>query len=232
MGLPQHDHARRNHLLHQGGGRGRAAVMPGPTAPRGHAARDLDEILHRHRDAMERADAMARRHAGRRGVRRGPGLVGVDIDVRVELCIITGDAVQVALDDCYRGDLTLRPDGHAAGAPARMRVASAPPWAVSFSQVCERAAAIQPGSLSPHPNAAWTPLGGRVHVAARPGRTPPGPRDPGGFRRRRAAHGDRSGTQPPIIGPHEGLGAVGEHFLHLHHDGELGAFALEGQAFQ
>ena len=108
MGLPQHDHARRNHLLHQGGGRGRAAVVPGPTAPCGHAARDLDEILHRHRDAVERADAMARRHGGRRGVRRGPGLVGVDIDVRVELRIITGDAVQVALDDFYRGDLTLR----------------------------------------------------------------------------------------------------------------------------
>src|SRR4030095_14536770 len=73
-----------------------------------HAARDLDEILHRHRDAVERADAMARRHAGRRGVRCGPGIVGVNIDVRVELGIITGDAVQVALDDCYRGDLTLR----------------------------------------------------------------------------------------------------------------------------
>ena len=118
-----------------------------PDSPRGHAARDLDEILHRHRDAVERADAMARRHGGRRGVRRGPGLVCVDIDVRVELCIITGDAVQVALDDVYRGD---HPSsyGHAAGAPARMRVASAPPWAVSFSQVCERAAAIQPGSLS------------------------------------------------------------------------------------
>ena len=108
VGLPQHDHARRNHLLHQGRGIGRAAVVPGPTAPRGHAARDLDEILHRHRDAVERADAMARRHGGRRGVRRGPGLVCVEIDVRVELCIVTGDAVQVALDDVHRGDLTLR----------------------------------------------------------------------------------------------------------------------------
>ena len=61
-----------------------------PDSPRGHAARDLDEILHRHRDAVERADAMARHHGGRRGVRRNPGLVCVDIDVRVELCIVTG----------------------------------------------------------------------------------------------------------------------------------------------
>ena|GEM_PF-2476234 len=53
--------------------------------------------------------------------------------------------------------------------------------------------------LSHEANAAWTLLGGRVHAAARPSRTPPGPRDPGGFQRRRAAHGDRSGTQPPII---------------------------------
>ena len=66
-------------------------------------------------------------------------------------------------------------------------------------QVCERAAAIQPGSLSHQANAALTPLGGRVHAAARPGRTPQGPRDPVGFRRRKAAHCDRSGTQPPII---------------------------------
>src|SRR5215471_2663480 len=53
--------------------------------------------------------------------------------------------------------------------------------------------------LSHHTNAALTALGGRVHAAAHPGRTPQGPRDPGGFRRRRAAHSDRSGTPPPII---------------------------------
>jgi hypothetical protein len=53
--------------------------------------------------------------------------------------------------------------------------------------------------LSHEANATLTPLGGRVHAAARPGRTPQGPRDPGGFRRTRAAPGDRSGTPPPII---------------------------------
>src|SRR5262249_5297891 len=53
--------------------------------------------------------------------------------------------------------------------------------------------------LSHEANATLTPLGGRVHAAARPGRTPQGPRDPGGFRRTRAAPGDRAGTPPPII---------------------------------
>jgi hypothetical protein len=40
------------------------------------------------------------------------------------------------------------------------------------------------------------------------------------------------GLNRPEFGPHEGLGAVGEHCLHIHHDGALGAFALEGQACQ
>src|SRR5262245_61908699 len=53
--------------------------------------------------------------------------------------------------------------------------------------------------LSHQTNAALTALGGRVHAATRPDRTPQGRRDPVGFRRKRAAHCDRSGTQPPII---------------------------------
>ena len=114
MGLSQHNHARRNHLLHQRGGGGRAAVSPSATAAGGHAPLDLHDILDRHRDAVQRADAMARRHGVGRGFCRHSSIVCVHFDEGMELVVVTGNALEIALDDIHRADLT---PGHSVTQP-------------------------------------------------------------------------------------------------------------------
>src|SRR5262245_32239438 len=102
MGLADYDHAGADELLGKGGSAGAAAVAPCGAAPGSHSAFELDQILERDGDAVQRPD----------GVARPDGLIGrlcgqasfglVNLDEGVQLWVQVGNALEATADDLDR----------------------------------------------------------------------------------------------------------------------------------
>ena len=86
-------------LRMQRGGVRRDPVAPGRGTAHGDLALDLDEVLDRDRDAVQRADSMAGPDGLVRGLGGKPGVGGVDRDEGVELGFQPFDPGQVFIHE-------------------------------------------------------------------------------------------------------------------------------------
>ena len=102
--LADDDHAGADQLLRQGGGAGGTAVAPHRGAAGRHAAFELDEVLERNRNAVQRPDGVARADGLVGRLRGEAGLRLVDLDEGVQLRVQPGDALEAGGDDVDRRD--------------------------------------------------------------------------------------------------------------------------------
>ena len=100
--LAENDHAGCDQLAGQRGGGRRTPVAPRHRAAGRDPPFEVDQILQRDRDAVQRADRMARADRFVGGLGGKSGIVAIDIDVGVQFAVEPRDAREKRLDNIDR----------------------------------------------------------------------------------------------------------------------------------
>jgi len=102
--LAEHDHAGADQLARERGGMRRDALLPHFRAARRHTALQVDDVLQRDRDAVERADAVPGGNRLIGCLRRTQCFLRVDGDECVQLFSMACDAGEENLGQLRRGE--------------------------------------------------------------------------------------------------------------------------------
>src|SRR5262249_36021885 len=87
VGLAEDDHTGADELPSQRGGEGRATAAPNRAATGRNAPLELDEVLERDRDAVQRPDRVPWTHGLVGGFRSQPRFLVIDLDKGVKFAV-------------------------------------------------------------------------------------------------------------------------------------------------